>query len=350
MNNDNNENKFQGDTLPGEDDAPLVANFEHVKVITHPEKFNFEMQGDTYTGFITYTEGLEESLGYELIAFSNEKPTEEDEFGLRGTASMLSINVPHLIPVDLHPHMVQYLHMRGIPQNARVQAVCDVYALDHDGPTTPETAEWSPDGGTALFSQLVLTHAVDQFFSAMDQQKEARAEELMAIQRGHIEKVGFTQVGVFDPTGEAPVFIYTVGLSNMNLPELFISGRFDAQAMSHIVGQAFTRFKDLGRFEEMEFEQAVNIEIGGEEQAVSVRVVRKPDPRVIIDNYMTRAEMILERPVTDVAVMQFSDLEKRYPGELLFDNIFGQLDEVVVPGVQVKTFEPTAPVEDNTKQ
>lgn len=324
--NENKENKFQGDELPGMDEPPLVANFDHVQIHTHPEKFNFEIEGTTYEGYLSYTEGLEETLTYEIAAFSAELPTEEDEFGLRGTAAMMSVEMPHLIPIIIPMPVRERLHERGIPENVMVQVVLDHHALENDGPTRPETAEWGADGGLRLFDLRVFTGAVEQFFQAMDQQMQERAESLMALQRKHIEEVGFTQVGVFDPQGIAPVFIYTVGLTNMGLPELFISGRFDPQALSHIVGQAVTRFKEMGKFEVIEFERNLTIEVHGEEHEISVRAVPLSDSTKVLDNYMTRASMILGKPIEAVALLQLADLNGRYPDDPEFDNIFGQIE------------------------
>jgi hypothetical protein len=51
----------------------------------------------------------------------------------------------------------------------------------------------------------------------------------------NVEKYGWTFIGVFDPEGLTPSFVYTVGLTEKGLPEVFMSGNFAPQSMQNIV-------------------------------------------------------------------------------------------------------------------
>lgn len=61
-------------------------------------------------------------------------------------------------------------------------------------------------------------------FDRMDKELEER-----------IEKFGYTFMGVF-ASAESPAFVYTIGLTEKGVPEVFMSGNFDMHSMQKLAG------------------------------------------------------------------------------------------------------------------
>jgi hypothetical protein len=61
------------------------------------------------------------------------------------------------------------------------------------------------------------------------------ASDLHDMVRKNIHKSGQHLFGVFDPDGEQPPFVYTIGNAMHGLPELIIVGHFDANVVGHIL-------------------------------------------------------------------------------------------------------------------
>lgn len=317
------------DSLPGADDefASRAPGFQDIKVHTLNESVTISLDdGTEVSGYLTYTEGLAPThFEFELVGLLPEFPgfDYDDTVGLRGSASMIALGIPHLVPVGLSPKVLAQLEAVGLPSTARVQVLLDEASLDMDQATTYEGANWVADGGLALFDEHKKLAVIHQFFHAVETHEQERIVEIQDSQREDIEKYGWTCVGVFDPEGLDTTYVYTVGLSRKKLPELFISGLFDTRDLTYVISQVGRYYLEVGEFFTKVFERQVTIEIDGKAVDVVVRTI-EVDASSMVEKYLKQASALLGEEVSRVAWVQFSDSKGRFPHDEGFDNTFQQ--------------------------
>lgn len=334
-------NSFASSSLPGEDEptdhSSRLPDMSHVTVNTLPERVQITFEdGQIRDGFVSYTEGLAPTtLEFELLAFSEEQCGElnEDCHGLRSTAMMLSLGVPHLVPVGLSDHVHSQLQEAGVPATARVQVLVDETSLDTDRPSTVENAKWLPDGGLALMCDQHQAVAVQQFFQQLEEQQIQVVDQLVTQQRELLKKYDWTCVGVFDPAGQDTPFVYTAGLSLKERPELLISGLFDVQDLAHLANQVATHVMTPeaqvnGRLVTKVFDSALKVDMDGVETPIGVRL-REVEAQALMVQFLRQVETIVDAPVTRVALVEFSDNAGRFPQDEGFINFFGQPEEMI---------------------
>ena len=135
--------------------------------------------------------------------------------------------------------------------------------------------------------------------------------ELHDIVRKNIHRSGQHLVGVFDPDGKDPSFVYTIGNAQHGLPELILVGNFDANQAGHILNIVGDQMRKSG-------------EPLGEEVSLGGRWpirVREASPQAK-EKWTVQAGQYLGREDYRVQQLLLCDPQGVFPGEDGIDPVF----------------------------
>jgi hypothetical protein len=271
----------------------------------------------------SYSEGLQEYLGYELVAFGHACPDE-----LAASAMLLYHDFPAAMTLDVSNDILQKAIPDRLVNVQYKQAVVDNSKLDEELSVDPRdkvSSEWVADGGYPLVTQQEFLEQIASFESTPDQTQDAM-NSVREDLREKIKQYGYAVVA-FPGDNEVPC-AYTVGLTYKGLPELIISGRLEITDLSDFLGEFTQRLID-GGYGLYRIENAFNVtqDLDGNsrDEPFDIRMV-EVDPTNAAEKFLIQAGPILKQPVTRVAWLQISDLQKRFFGEEGFINTFNQAD------------------------
>lgn len=288
---------------------------------------NYDSSGQSVQGQLMYSEGLYDLIGTELVSYGIANP--ED---VLGTAQLMYANFPRGFALDVHDLVVDLIAEAAIAEgrpldNAKSryrQYVVDESALEEDKEEVNADPLWVPEGGMSLLDDPELQSALNAAQDAQQKKIHDRMETLRDSQRAKIKELGFTIMGIFDPTGATTSFLYTIGLTLKGLPELIISSKLDPQAQQDFVAFFAKNFiKDGAKLMKMD-----NVFTLEDDSAYGLRVV-EVDPYAACDLYLVQAAPVLKEPVRRVMWIQISDAQGRFEGDEGFDNKFDQ--RVIAP-------------------
>jgi hypothetical protein len=63
-----------------------------------------------------------------------------------------------------------------------------------------------------------------------------------------IDRYGYTYIGVFDPEGDKPSFVYTIGLAQKDFAELVMIGDMPMHVAQQIMGAVIAQWENTGEF------------------------------------------------------------------------------------------------------
>lgn len=157
----------------------------------------------------------------------------------------------------------------------------------------------------------VHNHPSKERFAEVDRQLEA-----------NIEKFGWTFMGVFG-TEDQPItnFVYTIGLTEKGMPEVFVSGNFAPQSMQSIAGTVAQEFADHAL-------AGTEPELGEREDLFNLKV----ELRVVHDTDKCNIARKFYGDRVRVVQVIWSDKEGRLPGEEGYD--FEKFPQEILPAVQ----------------
>ncbi len=276
---------------------------------------NFK-NGQSVEGQLMLTEGLAETFGYELVAYGH--PTAE---GLLASATLNANYFRRGVPVDVTGRITQILdtYLPELSGSAKYsQFVIDESALDGETEDVSGEPVWVADGGQSLVDEEALVETLGKVMKERESSMFERIDLVRKQYREKIETYGFTMAGVFDPSGD-DVFIYTMGLTLKELPEVIVAAQLDADMLQDFVAHVAKKFMEDGvsLFEIKEVFTLVD------DTTYNFRLVYV-DPFVAAEQYLVQAGPVMGRAVEQVVWIQISDVDGRYPGDENFDNKFNQ--------------------------
>lgn len=302
----------------------LVAAFSDVKFHLIPAMVvkNYK-NGQSVEGQLMFTEGMDQLIGMELVGFGH--PTVDD---LRGSAQMIHANNPRGVftvvdefvysLVDEWAGALEFTGPRDIPYR---QYVMDESVLDDEKEAVSGDPQWVPDGGQSLLDDDELQECLTHHMNRREKETHDRIELVRQQFRDKIDELGFAMTSVFHPTNQEPSFLYTMGLTNKDLPELIIGSFLPVDAMQDFVAYFGKQFLADGA-KLVEMKDVFQLE---DDESFNLRLVAV-DPFAATANWMGQAEPVLGKPVKHVVWIQISDAKGRYPGDEDFDNKFSQPD------------------------
>ena len=272
-------------------------------------------EGEGVQGLLTYTSGLTPALGFELVGFGVSNPND-----LLVSALMVYSNYPRGFAVPIPAEILKELSA-NIPDVTYRQYIVDESVLDDETEAPSEDPMWVADGGYPILSDAELQVALTEATEKQSAEVRERIESVREQYRQKIEEFGWTVVGVFDAEGKQANFVYTVGLTNKELPELIVSGRLELDFLAQIANH-FAQSMIGGGFSLRKLEKAFSLE---DDTTYNLRMVQL-DPVHALDRFLIQAQSILKKQVTAVCQIQISDASGKWPGEEGFEDKFQQLE------------------------
>lgn len=266
-------------------------------------------------GTLSFTSGLTPVLGFELVAFGVYDP--ED---LRSSATLIASNFPRGFPVDIPYALLKELSDQ-IPEATYKQYVVDESALENETEEVSDNPLWVADGGFPILTDAELQNELVSKMEQQTAQRHAGMEQVRENYRRMIEAYGFTVVAVFDPEHQQAPFLYSVGLTRKDLPEVIVSARLEGEFLHRIINHFGYEMIDQG----FALRRMENMFTLTDDSSYDVRMV-EVDPVHAKDRFLIQAEPILKEQVKRVVWVQISDENKRFPGDPDFNNKFGQSD------------------------
>lgn len=283
-----------------------ITHVDGQTILNHPGEPTFE-------GVLSYTNGLTDLVGYELVSFGAYDP--ED---LMGSAQLIFGHFPRGAALPIPYDMLLEANPEMPPGDYR-QYFVDESALHDENEKVGEEPLWIPEGGYSLLPWSEVQTKLQEIVANQDVEQLRGIEQTRQLYRDAIEKNRMAIVAVFDPKEQVPNFAYTVGLTHKGLPELGISGLLDMDFLTSVVGHFATLELDEGHALRS-MEKAFKLDTGSEHNLRLVEV----DPVYATENYLKQAGPILKQAVTRVCQIQISDAAGRFDGDPLFDNQFRQ--------------------------
>ena len=305
--------------MNGEEFAQYLET--NVKVLVLDETTMLTRDGKGVMGHLSYTTGLKDVFGYELLAFGAFDP--ED---LLASAKMIHANFPRGVAVEIPYELLKDLGMvkeggAVLPEVPYRQFVLDESALEDESEKPSSEPLWIADGGYPILTDEELQTKLTTELEAREKKQHDHIEAVRQQYREKIERFGYTMVGVFDHEGRQPNFVYTVGLTNKDLPELIISGRVDMDFLSQVTGHFAQLMIDDG-FALRKLVNVFSLQDGSEHDIRMVEI----DPVYAKTNYLVQAEPILKDQVKRVVQLQISDGAKKFFGEEGYDDKLGNIE------------------------
>lgn len=290
----------------------FTEKLKSVKVILVQDTVVMSSGEGTVDGAFSYTEGLKDLLGYELVAYGA-----FDGDDMLASAEMIHANFPRGAAIEIPSKFIDDLDL-GIPAGPYRQYILDESQLEDVTQAVGVDPCWTADGGYCLLTDEEMHEALKKEFGVAEKERFDNIEQARDRYRALIKENGFTMVGVFDPQGEESNYVYTAGLSLSDWPEYIVSGAFSMEDLSSFAGHMAQLTIKEG-FALRKIENAFTVQ----DSQHDVRVV-EVDPVYAVTNYLIQAPLILKRQVKRVAWIQISDANKRFPGDEGFDNLFRQ--------------------------
>lgn len=274
-------------------------------------------------GIFGYTVGLQDLIGFELVAFGA-----FDIEDIQSSALLIHSNFPRGVAIPIPMEIIRDLNA-DVPEADYRQYVVDESALEDENETVSEQPQWVAEGGFPILDDGELQAKLKEGLEAFDQARHAGMEFVRDGFRQKIRDYGHAIVGVFDPENAGNNYAYTVGLTKQKLPEFVITGAFSIEDLSRVLNHFAHQARDEGH--------ALRTQVDGltlsDDVKLDLRVV-DVDPVYAVDRMLVQAPLILKEPVTRVAWVQFSDPQKRFPGDEGYENYVrqGEVSPVIAKG------------------
>ena len=299
---------------------------------------------DCIDAVATYSTGIAEILGYELVSFgvSNAEEITTSAFLLyAGFADCIAVDIPREILIKVFPDLPE-----GVVYK---QTVVDETMLDDEAERpegTDRVSVWTAEGGISflppeefesLFPEFdkirTQAHAESQPPGGnVSEEVPLSNEQVIQEQKAAIAKdgVSFVCVPSSDTATEGHV-LYTVGLTLAGLPEVIVSGSFEPADLAQHVGYVVEMLRNEGyvlRTTKDAFTLVANLDGQPNPDSTAQFDFRtvEIDPGQTIERYMLPSTLVMDRPVARVMAIQYSDHLKRFVTDEGFENIFKQLD------------------------
>lgn len=275
--------------------------------------------GQSVEGQLMFTEGLAEALGFELVGYG--QPSVES---LKASVVLIYGNFRRGAAIDVTEDVLPIL-MEQVPTFEGMatqyrQYVVDESALDGETEDVSGDPLWIPEGGQGLLEQQELVNQIGAILSEREKSIFDRMDLIRKQYREKIATFGYTMAGVFDP-GTPDIYIYSMGLSKKDLPELIVAGQLPMDGLQDFVAHFANKFLEEG----FALEELKNVFTLDDDTAYSLRLVQV-DPYAAVEGFLKQAPSVLEQVIGKVVWIQISDTEGRYPGDEGFDNKFNQPD------------------------
>lgn len=275
-----------------------------------------------YQGIVAVTSGLSDHLGYELLSYGS-----PDWGDMELSAKMLLCKQPNIFAIEIPSAVLLEIEDPTVPFQKELVYKQAVVVPDR---TDGQAIQWMADGGLPFLGEDLFQEKIIEQLTVEVREDQEKMDAIRAQNREHIELFGYTKLGVIDPLGKDVPFVYTVGLTKRDAPELIVSGRFDVDFLSSIIDHFANRLLTdptnfTGVRNAFETEQIDGKYL--QPRFISHHVtLREVDPTIAINDFLIQAEAILNEPVRRVVQIEFSDTNGRHSNQPGYVNIFSQIE------------------------
>jgi hypothetical protein len=298
------------------------------ELVLSPQYQDSQTDERSYTGSIVVTKGLTDLIGFELVSYGT---VSVDDLFM--SARLIHGRCNRQVVVEIPHEILREIDAQNFVSSDLTYKQATLLVKSDEG----EIDQWLPDGGLPLLPKDVFEKALADKFEQQTRVFQERVAGVRADLQANIQQFGYTKIGVFDPEHHTPTFVYTIGLTNHGLPELFVSGLLEEEFLSQLVDHFAHQMLDCGE----NIPELLNAFSTDETGVHCVRLCAVV-AETAVDTYLLQAPIVLKKKIPKVSQIQISDNHARYFGDRHYSDSFKQIPLPLLKSQIDPTFNKSA--------